>query len=194
MTAMSESAPPNGTARSFEVGARLLILRQVRGISQRELARRASITNANLSMIEQGRVSPSITTLEKILVALDLSLPEFFTVTTEVTPDIFSHDSLHLIKRGGSEYRLLPSGDAGAPHFVQQTLPPGVAVSGTWLGRRTWISGLVQNGLLSLWLDNGRSELRPGDAFRFHLQRPHKFANETEAPVVLVLQLVADDL
>ena len=52
---------------SFDVGRRLQSIRQSIGLSQRELARRANITNGSLSMIEQGKVSPSISSLEKIL-------------------------------------------------------------------------------------------------------------------------------
>lgn len=187
---MSEPIQPPKPASLFEVGRRLLTQRQMRGLSQRELARRAGITNANLSMIEQGRVSPSVTTLEKILVALDLSLPEFFSTTSETTPDIIPHQNLTLIKRGDSEYRLLPPGNSGEPYLVQQTLNPGAAITGTWLGRKAWISGLIQSGELILWLDECRHNLLPGDGFRFHLQRPHQFANESGTPIVLVLMVV----
>jgi transcriptional regulator with XRE-family HTH domain len=184
---MSDHKHPQ-VPQPFDIGARLLVLRQERGLSQRELARRAGITNANLSMIEQGRVSPSITTLEKVLVVLELPLPEFFSSTIASSAEIFSRDSLTLIKRGGSEYRLLPPpGDSDAPQLAQQTLAPGATSIGTWLGRKTWISGLVQSGELNLWLDGCSHSLHPGDGFQFHLKRPHKFSNETDTPVLVLL-------
>ena len=187
---MSEPIQPRGAAPLFEVGPRLLTQRQMRGLSQRELARRPGNTNANLCMMEQGRVSPSITTLEKILIALDLSLPEFFTATSGTAPDIFFHQNLTYIKRGDSEYRFLPPENSGEPYLVQQTLNPGAVITGTWLGRKAWISGLIQSGELMLWLEGCRHSLLSGDGFRFHLQRPHKFANESDAPTVLVLMIV----
>lgn len=48
-----------------DLGARLKLVRKIHGISQRQLARQAGVTNATVSFIEQGRVSPSVGSLEK---------------------------------------------------------------------------------------------------------------------------------
>jgi transcriptional regulator with XRE-family HTH domain len=187
---MSEQGHTQETVQPFDVGPRLFALRQERGLSQRELARMAGVTNANLSMIEQGRVSPSVTTLEKILNALELSLPEFFVRTGHTTADIFPREQLIHLKRDGSEYWILPPpSDSQIPQLAQQTMPPGSTIVGTWMGRRCWISGLVQAGELSLWLDGHRHLLRPGEGFRFHLRRSHQFANDTQDFLVMILAL-----
>lgn len=52
-----------GAGSSDGVGRRLKALRKMHGWSQRELAKRAGVTNATISLIEQGRVSPSILSL-----------------------------------------------------------------------------------------------------------------------------------
>ena len=44
----------------FELGARLRAVRQLQGLSQRELAKRAGVSNAIISLIEQNRSSPSV--------------------------------------------------------------------------------------------------------------------------------------
>lgn len=191
---MSDTEPTPTTAQPFDVGARLFALRQERGRSQRELARLAGVTNANLSMIEQGRVSPSINTLEKILLALGLTLPEFFAGSDAAAAEIFPRERLVHLTRDGSEYRILPPPvNNPTPYLAQQTLAAGTATAGSWLGRRAWISGMVQVGELNLWLDGQRHELRPGDGFRFHLKRPHSFANDTQDPVVVILTLSGAD-
>ncbi|MDX1657167.1 MAG: helix-turn-helix transcriptional regulator, partial [Candidatus Competibacteraceae bacterium] len=38
----------------FDLGARLRVVREARGLSQRELARRAGVTNGTISLIEQN--------------------------------------------------------------------------------------------------------------------------------------------
>lgn len=178
---------------SFAVGARLLALRQERGLSQRELARRAGVTNANLSMIEQGRVSPSITTLEKILAVFELPLAVFFAQTTQSAASIVRGDSFVQIVRSGSEYRLLPPPVGSAlPSLAEHTLAPGAASEGSWLGRRGWVSGWVQAGELKLALDGQMHRLQPGDGFGFHLKRAHSFINHTQAPVILTLAVAGD--
>ncbi|WP_428994944.1 helix-turn-helix domain-containing protein, partial [Escherichia coli] len=51
----------------LDVGARLQTIRKLKGLSQRELAKRAGVTNSTISMIEKNSVSPSISSLKKVL-------------------------------------------------------------------------------------------------------------------------------
>lgn len=67
------------------VGVRLKALREYHGWSQRELAKRAGVPNSAISVIEQGSVSPSVQSLEKVLKGFPLSLQNFFTIDTSVT-------------------------------------------------------------------------------------------------------------
>jgi len=68
----------NSPTRDSEIGQRLRQLRLRLGLSQRELARRARVSNATISMIEADRVSPSISALKQILSALGAGLADFF--------------------------------------------------------------------------------------------------------------------
>ena len=70
-----------------DIGERLKTLRQQKGLSQRELARKAGVTNSTISLIEQNRVSPSIASLKKVLDGLPLSLADFFTADVEKNRD-----------------------------------------------------------------------------------------------------------
>jgi len=49
---------------------RIRTLRDLSGISLRELSRRTGITAANLSLIERGRGNPTLTTLQRIAAGL----------------------------------------------------------------------------------------------------------------------------
>src|SRR5690606_15250569 len=51
----------------MDIGARLQRVRTARGLSQRELARRVGVTNSTISLIEQNKVSPSVSSLKKVL-------------------------------------------------------------------------------------------------------------------------------
>src|SRR6187399_1705371 len=62
----------------IDVGAQLRALRQMHGLSQRELARRAGVTNGLISLVEMNRDSPSVSSL-KLLDGIPMSLAEFFT-------------------------------------------------------------------------------------------------------------------
>ena len=62
----------------MEVGDKIIRLRSEKGVSQNTLARRSGIGQSTLSEIESKKKSPNVVTLEKICIALDLTLAEFF--------------------------------------------------------------------------------------------------------------------
>ncbi len=68
------------------VGVRLKALREYHGWSQRELAKRAGVPNSAISVIEQGSVSPSVQSLEKVLKGFPLTLQHFFAIDTSDVP------------------------------------------------------------------------------------------------------------
>lgn len=63
---------------SIVVGQRLRVLREERDISMRALARRSGLSANALSMIERGKTSPSVSTLNKLATALEIPVMAFF--------------------------------------------------------------------------------------------------------------------
>lgn len=63
------------------LGLRLKAIREFYGWSQRELAKRAGVPNSAISVIEQGSVSPSVSSLEKVLSGFSISLADFFAIS-----------------------------------------------------------------------------------------------------------------
>ena len=61
-----------------DVGYRLRVLRDERGVSMRSLARRSGLSANALSMIERGLTSPSVSTLTKLANALEVPIMAFF--------------------------------------------------------------------------------------------------------------------
>ena len=73
----------------FDVGARLSAVRKMHHMSQRELAKRAGVTNGTISLIEQNRVSPSVSSLRKVLQGLPMSFSDFFSLEVAPRQDVF---------------------------------------------------------------------------------------------------------
>lgn len=69
------------------IGAALRDLRERRGLSARQLAARAAVSAAMVSRIENGQVSPSISTLSALSKALDVPLVSLFRETASVHTD-----------------------------------------------------------------------------------------------------------
>ena len=71
---------------TLAVGARLRSVREQSGMSQRELAKRAGVTNATISLIEQESHAPSLASLHRILNAIPISMAEFFALPVDGDP------------------------------------------------------------------------------------------------------------
>ncbi len=74
---------------SVDVGVHLKVVRQMYGLSQRELAKRAGVTNGFISLIEKNRVSPSVGSLKKVLDGIPMTLAEFFALDLAGKPQVF---------------------------------------------------------------------------------------------------------
>ncbi len=61
-----------------KVGNRIKELRSSRGISQEVLAHEAGLDRTYITSVERGKRNISIVNLEKIAIALNVSLSEFF--------------------------------------------------------------------------------------------------------------------
>lgn len=63
---------------SIKIGDRVRQLRQIKGISQEELADNAILNRSFVGQIELGKKNATVRTIEKICLALDITLQEFF--------------------------------------------------------------------------------------------------------------------
>lgn len=172
---------------SDAIGERLQVLRKHYGLSQRELARRADVTNSTLSMIEQGKVSPSIGSLEKILHAFPVSLQEFFS-NNELSSDVVLRaDQLVNVQHSTMLQTLLPPYTShDEVQMLKQELPPHSKTSSGWTALKGFISGMVVQGEMSLVVEGIEYSLQQNDVFQFSLNREHSFENTSLDPCVLM--------
>src|SRR5512133_4260955 len=75
------------------LGNRLRELRRQQGLSLRALAEKSGLSANTLSLIENGKTSPSVATLQQIAIALNIPITSFFEIKVNREPVIFSkHD------------------------------------------------------------------------------------------------------
>lgn len=60
------------------IGARIRQFREMKGYSLEELAHQADLNQSHLSKVERGVLNFTLETLEKVLIALDISYSSFF--------------------------------------------------------------------------------------------------------------------
>ena len=122
----------NGADRELAVGQRLRALRLRAGLSQRELARRAAVSNATISMIEADRVSPSVSALRQVLSALGVGIADFFAAPEPQGEQVvYRAAELTEIAGGPVSYRQVGANLKGrALQMIHERYKPG-AQSGT---------------------------------------------------------------
>jgi transcriptional regulator with XRE-family HTH domain len=173
----------------FELGGRLRAVRQMQGLSQRELAKRAGVSNAIISLIEQNRTSPSVGLLKKVLAGVPMSLADFF--AGELTPrrQVFfsARELTEIAGRGGLSYRQVGRDLAGrAIQILHERYAPGADTGETLLRHDAEEGAVVIRGRLEVTVGDQRRVLEPGDAYYFDSRLPHRFRNigEEECEVV----------
>lgn len=172
------------------VGARLRQVRQERGLSQRELARRAGVTNATISQIEGNRINPSVGSLKRVLDGLPMGLSEFFAYEPG-EPDgvkvFFPAEELVEIGRGKISYRQV-GGDLRhrTLQILSETYGPGADSGKVLLRHDGEEGGVIIRGRLEVTVGAQTRMLGPGDAYLFDSKLPHRFRNPGDEPCVVV--------
>ena len=90
---------------AIDVGPRLREVRERSGLSQRALAKRSHISNATISLIESGKLNPSVAVLKRILDGVQMDLSTFFaTEAPKSEPVVYRESELVEIGRGKISY------------------------------------------------------------------------------------------
>ena len=173
---------------NIDVGAHLRAVRTLYGLSQRELAKRAGVTNGLISLIEQNRVSPSVSSLKKVLDGIPMSLAEFFTLDLSTSPQVFFRDEeLTDLGDGNVSLRLVA---ARRPHramsVMRERYAPGADTGADMLRHEGEEGGVVVRGRIELTVGGESRVLGPGDAYYFTSAIPHRFRNTGQEPCEIV--------
>jgi len=181
----------------LDIGGKLRAVREAKGLSQRVLASRAGLTNGAISLIEQNKASPSVSSLKRLLDAIPMSLSEFFSEVEETkapkffyAASEFTELSPHEVNGEAQEARLSlrQVGDA-ARHSLQvlyETYAPGADTGVEMLAHESEEAGVVITGVVEVTVGDEVRVLKAGDGYLFDSRLPHKFRNVGDAECVIV--------
>lgn len=171
----------------FDVGSRLRAIRVRQGLSQRELARRAGVTNGMVSLIEQNRVSPSVASLRKILQGIPMPLAEFFALDATPREQVFYRASqLIPLTKGKISFRQVGDVRGRTLQILHEVYAPGADTGRAMLQHEAEEGGVVVRGELELTVGDQRQVLGVGDAYLFDSRQPHRFRNIGDVPCEVV--------
>lgn len=165
----------------MDVGERLKAIREIRGLSQRELAKRAGVTNSTISMIEKNGVSPSVSSLKKVLSGIPISIGDFFTLDIEnIEPEqvVFRGEEQPDIGSNNVSLKLVGATLKGrSMDILREVYPPGADTGPEMLQHDGEEGGIVVRGEIELTVGFDTYQLKAGDGYYFNSNRPHRFRN-----------------
>lgn len=162
---------------SIDIGERLRYLRGRHKLSQRELAKRAGVTNSTISLIESNQMNPSVGALKRILDGIPIGLSEFFAIEPERPHQAFFRaDELIEIGKGRISFRQLGESMSGRKlQILKEHYQPGADTGRVLLVHDGEEGGIVISGRIEVTVGDERRILGPGDAYYFESRRPHRF-------------------
>ncbi|TDP61250.1 cupin domain-containing protein [Roseateles toxinivorans] len=174
--------PPAG------VGARLRYVRELHGLSQRELARRSDLNHGTIRCIENETISPSVGSLRKILDSLPITLSEFFSLDPETeTKVFFQRDELLEVGAGGISLLQVGHNLKGRPlQVLLERYAPGAETAAQPYSHQGDEGGVVIQGQVEVTVGGVTKVLGPGDGFLFSSRLPHRFRNVGDVEAVVV--------
>ncbi|MBD8163442.1 HTH-type transcriptional regulator PuuR [Erwinia persicina] len=173
---------------SLAPGRRLAEIRQQMGLSQRRVAELSGLTHSAISTIEQDKVSPAVSTLQKLLKVYGLSLSAFFAEKAiDAAPKVVI-DAHELVEIGsqGVSLRLIHNGDPQRTlAMLLETYDPG-ATTGERIRHQGEETGTVLEGEIVLTLSGQDYRLHTGQSYVIDTGQPHSFTNASSRPCRII--------
>jgi transcriptional regulator with XRE-family HTH domain len=172
------------------IGRNLKRLRQARGYSMEQLAKRSGVSRAMLSQVEHGRSVPTIGLLWKIASALDVP---FSTLTSQSdTPGtvvLKAAEGKILSSRDGKfvSRALFPFHNERRVEFYELTLKRGAIEKADPHAAGTMENLVVSVGEVEIGTATGTYHLSPGDAIVFEADIPHSYRNVGAVDAIMFL-------
>jgi len=189
------SSKQDASLASERVGRQLRVMRKARRLSIRALAKLSGLSVNTLSLIENGKTSPSVSTLHQLAESLDVPITAFFE---------HEHPKRRIVhQRAGERQQLIFSQgqveklSAGMPHLGSEPfiarLEPG-AMSGETpivFPGREFIYCL--EGHITYTIEGETFSLAPGDSLIFDSYTPHTWRNTAPTSSCALLVLCPED-
>ncbi len=173
----------------MDIGIRLQAVRKSKGLSQRELAKRVGVTNSTISLIEQNKVSPSISSLKKVLDGIPISLADFFTQDLEDSGDSPFYEAGEQPDVGNNDIHYFLIGHRHNNRrmcVLREVMPPGSDTGESMITHEGEEGGVVLQGRVEITVGSQTRVLGPGEAYYFECRQPHRFRSVGDEDAIVV--------
>ena len=186
------SSTPNA---GVDLGIRIRTIRLVRQFSLRALAERSGLNVNTLSMIENDKTSPSVSTLQLLAAALNVPITAFFE-TDEPKSRFACHKESARSKIAFAHGKMEDLGAGmmrrGAEPFVVN-LEPGAESGSTPIVHTGREFVYCLEGKIAYMIEDETIVLEAGDSLLFEAHLPHRWKNIGKTPSRSILVLCPTD-
>lgn len=167
----------------MDIGQKLQAIRKEHGLSQRELAARAGLTNGTVSLIEQNKTSPSVASLKSLLDAIPMSIAEFFsTIEDSNAPKIFyrAEEFVEVAPQSSAaavSLRQLGNASTHTLQLLDETYPAHADTGPELMSHAGEEAGIVISGQIEITVGEHVKILKAGEGYLFDSRKPHRFRN-----------------
>ncbi len=183
------------TGSEVNVGQRLRDLRTERGWSIRVLAERSGLNVNTFSLIENGKTSPSVSTLQQIAAALEVPITAFFEVN--LPKNSVAHITARQRPRLAFAHGVLEDLGAGLTNRAVEpfvvTLEPHASSGDTPIVHTGFEFVFCLQGCMTYHVEDQSYRLEPGDSLVFESYLPHRWQNDDDRPAQAILVLYPAD-
>ena len=162
----------------MNLGNKISHMRQVRGVTAVELAKRARVTPGFISQLEHCQTVPSLQTLQRVAAALDVSLT-YFLLDENLPPQVVRKSERHLLHLGQDRSRLWLLSSLPPQHLevALLELPPGAVSWSTARAHEGQQCHLVLQGTVRADYGNNTYRLEEGDSILWDGTMPYRLEN-----------------
>jgi len=167
-------------ARPLTLGARLRRLRLERGLTMKEVARRATLTESFISQLERDRVNPSVASLQRLTAALGTPLGRLFDEASPPEGRVVRRAQRARLTYPGlraTDYLLSPDLSGKLEMIWAEAEPGGGSGDQPYAHAGDEECVVVIKGRMEIWVGGERYVLNAGDAITFSSLVPHKWQN-----------------
>lgn len=178
----------NTESDELDVGLRLRAVREAAGTSQRALAKLTGVPNSTISLIEAGKMNPSVGALRRILNGIPISLSDFFSFEPSLDRTVFfAAEDMKEIGKGALSLKQVGHGFFGrAMTILYETYDIGADTGRVMYVHEGEEGGFVISGRIEITVGDDRRILGPGDGYYFESKNPHRFRQVGPTPCIIV--------
>jgi transcriptional regulator with XRE-family HTH domain len=185
----------DGQEPDINVGQRLRSLREEKGLTLRALADISGLAVNTLSLIENGKSSPSVSTLQKVSTALQVPIVTFFLFNRVDQKVIYTRRNHR--RQVSFEHGFLEDLGAGLSDGAMEpfiiTLGPETNSGPDAIIHTGYEFVYCLVGRIAYIVENQRYILDPGDSLFFESHLPHCWQNLSSMPSKKILILCPTD-